>query len=121
MNYGSINNYSFGGVLSQARIDRVRWHLFPDIRIQQGSLFDKDLRTINEHVINAFEEGELAREATIRNFRIVRQEGHRQVEREIEHYNLDVIISVRVNDGAKSCINTFPGRHERSPRRGFVR
>jgi hypothetical protein len=33
-------NYSFGGVLSLARIDRVRWHLFPDIRIQQGSLFD---------------------------------------------------------------------------------
>ncbi|MBI1887806.1 MAG: NERD domain-containing protein [Nitrosomonadales bacterium] len=33
-------NYSFGGVLSLARIDRVRWHLFPEIRIQQGSLFD---------------------------------------------------------------------------------
>jgi len=31
--------YSFGGVLSLARIDRVRWHLFPEIRIQQGSLF----------------------------------------------------------------------------------
>ena len=33
-------NYSFGVVLSLARIDRVRWHLFPEIRIQQGSLFD---------------------------------------------------------------------------------
>lgn len=66
---------------------------------QMAELFDKDVRTINEHVINAFEEGELAREATIRKFRIVRQEGQRQVEREIEHYNLDVIISVgyRVN------------------------
>ncbi|MGA7951692.1 MAG: 3'-5' exonuclease [Thiobacillaceae bacterium] len=32
--------YSFGGVLSLARVDRVRWHLFPDIRIQQGNLFD---------------------------------------------------------------------------------
>lgn len=32
--------YCFGGVLSLARIDRVRWHLFPEIRIQQGSLFD---------------------------------------------------------------------------------
>ena len=64
-----------------------------------GRLIYKDVRTINEHVINVFEEGELAREATIRNFRIVRQEGQRQVEREIEHYNLDVIISVgyRVN------------------------
>lgn len=61
---------------------------------QMAELFDKDVRTINEHVINAFEEGELAREATIRNFRIVRQEGQRQVEREIEHYNLDMIISV---------------------------
>ncbi|HEX5338198.1 MAG TPA: RhuM family protein [Gallionella sp.] len=61
---------------------------------QMSELFDKDVRTINEHIINAFEEGELAREATIRNFRIVRQEGRRQVEREIEHYNLDVIISV---------------------------
>lgn len=61
---------------------------------QMAELFDKDVRTINEHIINAFEEGELAREPTIRNFRIVRQEGRRQVEREIEHYNLDVIISV---------------------------
>jgi hypothetical protein len=61
---------------------------------QMADLFDKDVRTVNEHVINAFDEGELAREATIRNFWIVRQEGQRQVGREIEHYNLDVIISV---------------------------
>ncbi|MFH2133599.1 MAG: virulence protein RhuM/Fic/DOC family protein [Pseudomonadota bacterium] len=61
---------------------------------QMAELFDKDVRTINEHIINVFDEGELGREATIRNFRIVRQEGSRQVEREIEHYNLDVIISV---------------------------
>lgn len=32
--------YSFGGVLSLARIDRIRWHLFPEIRIQQGCLFE---------------------------------------------------------------------------------
>ena len=61
---------------------------------QMAALFDKNVRTINEHVINTFEAGELAREATIRNFRIVRQEGQRQVEREIEHYNLDLISSV---------------------------
>ncbi|OIR18047.1 hypothetical protein GALL_13730 [mine drainage metagenome] len=42
---------------------------------QMADLFDKDIRTINEHVINVFDEGELVREATIRNFRIVRQEG----------------------------------------------
>lgn len=40
---------------------------------QMAELFDKDVRTINEHVINAFEEGELEREATFRNFRMVRQ------------------------------------------------
>ena len=61
---------------------------------QMAELFEKDTRTINEHVGNVFEEGELDREGTIRKFRIVRQEGKRQVHREIEHYNLDVIISV---------------------------
>ncbi len=61
---------------------------------QMAGLFDKDVRTINEHVGNLFQEAELDRDGTIRNFRIVRQEGRRQVNRDIEHYNLDVIISV---------------------------
>lgn len=59
-----------------------------------AELFDKDVRTINEHVRNIFDEGELAREATIRNFRIVRTEGDREVSREIEHYSLPVILAV---------------------------
>ncbi len=61
---------------------------------QMAELFEKDVRTINEHLGNVFEEGELERGGTIRKFRIVRQEGGRQVHREIEHYNLDAIISV---------------------------
>ena len=61
---------------------------------QMAELFGKDLRTISEHVGNVYEEDELGREATIRKFRIVRQEGNRQVRRAIDHYNLDVIISV---------------------------
>lgn len=61
---------------------------------QMAALFDKDVRTINEHIGNVFTEGELEKEATVRKFRIVRQEGKRQVQRDIEHYNLDVIISV---------------------------
>lgn len=61
---------------------------------QMAELFGKDLRTISEHIGNVYEEGELGREATIRKFRIVRQEGNRQVRRAIDHYNLDVIISV---------------------------
>ena len=59
-----------------------------------AQLFDKDVRTINEHLVNIFEEGELSREATIRKFRIVRAEGVRQVAREVEHYNLDAILAV---------------------------
>ncbi len=61
---------------------------------QMAELFDKDVRTINEHIQNVYLEGELDQPATIRKFRIVRQEGSRQVQRDIAHYNLDVIISV---------------------------
>src|SRR5262245_14324108 len=61
---------------------------------QMSDLFQKDVRTINEHIQNVFQEGELGREATIRKFRIVQSEGTRDVTRDVEHYNLDVIISV---------------------------
>ena len=61
---------------------------------QMAELFDKNVPNINEHISNIYSEGELKPAATIRKFRIVRQEGQRQVEREIEHYDLDVIISV---------------------------
>ena len=59
-----------------------------------ADLFQKDVRTINEHLVNIFEEGELSREATIRKFRIVRTEGTREVTREIEHYSLPAILAV---------------------------
>ncbi len=61
---------------------------------QLAELFDKDVRTISEHIGNIFADGELVKESTIRKFRIVRKEGMRQVSREIEHYNLDLILSV---------------------------
>lgn len=61
---------------------------------QMAELFGKDVRTVSEHIGNAFEERELMPNATIRKFRIVQKEGRREVTREIEHYNLDVIISV---------------------------
>ena len=61
---------------------------------QIAEVFQKDVRTVNEHLQNIYQEGELVSAATIRNFRIVRSEGSRQVTREIEHYNLDAIISV---------------------------
>ncbi len=61
---------------------------------QMSELFNKDLRTINEHIQNVYKEGELEKTSTIRKSRIVRQEGTRRVARNIENYNLDVIISV---------------------------
>lgn len=59
-----------------------------------AELFDKDVRTVNEHIKNLYEEGECEPTATIRKFRIVQTEGARQVEREVDTYNLDVILSV---------------------------
>lgn len=61
---------------------------------QMGILFDRDYKTISKHIINIFNEGELERNSTVANFAIVQNEGEREVIRDIEHYNLDVIISV---------------------------
>ena len=64
-----------------------------------SELFDVSTKTINEHLQNIYASGELDREATTRKFRIVQTEGTRQVNREVDHYNLDAVISVgyRVN------------------------
>jgi len=59
-----------------------------------AELFQKNVRTINEHIQNIFEEGELSTDSTIRNFRIVQLEGERNVTRNVDFYNLDMIISV---------------------------
>jgi death-on-curing family protein len=61
---------------------------------QMALLFDKGIPTINEHIKNIYKEGELEEKSTIRKFRIVQKEGGRLVERDIDFYNLDVIISV---------------------------
>ena len=61
---------------------------------QLCELFQKSKATISEHIKNVFAEKELDAASTVRNFRTVQLEGARSVQREIEHYNLDVIISV---------------------------
>ncbi|WKK85585.2 virulence RhuM family protein [Marivirga arenosa] len=61
---------------------------------QMATLFGKGRSTVAEHIANVFEEGELEQNRTCRKFRQVRMEGSREVERDIDHYNLDVIISV---------------------------
>ena len=62
-------------------------------------LFNSSKANISEHLKHIFQSGELDREATVRKFRTVRKEGNRSVVRNLEFFNLDVIISVgyRVN------------------------
>ena len=61
---------------------------------QMADLFQRDKSTISKHIKNIFEDGELVRESTVAKFATVQNEGNRQVERAIDYYNLDVIISV---------------------------
>lgn len=61
---------------------------------QMSTLFDRDKSTISRHIKNIFDEGELEYAATVAKFATVQTEGARQVERELDYYNLDVIISV---------------------------
>ena len=60
-----------------------------------SALFNVDVRTVNEHLKNIYEQGEVSPDATIRKFRIVQTEGKREVSRNVDFYNLDAIISVR--------------------------
>ena len=59
-----------------------------------ATLYNVDVRTINDHIKKVYSDSELEEAATIRKFRIVQTEGSRQVERETNHYNLQMIIAV---------------------------
>jgi len=61
---------------------------------QMAELFGVTKQNISLHVQNIFDEDELEANATVKNYLTVQQEGNRKVKREIEHYNLDMIISV---------------------------
>jgi hypothetical protein len=61
---------------------------------QIAELFGVDARTVSEHLNNIYRDGELVEGATVRKFRTVRIEGGRDVSRELNHYNLDAVISV---------------------------
>ena len=63
-------------------------------RNQLAFLFDRDVKTIGKHINNIFDEKELDNYSTVANFATVQIEGERKIKRKIEHYNLDVIISV---------------------------
>ncbi|MCL1819454.1 MAG: virulence RhuM family protein [Oscillospiraceae bacterium] len=59
-----------------------------------ATLYDVEVHTVNEHIKKVFSDSELTEEATIRNFRIVQNEGSRQVSRDVKHYSLQMIIAV---------------------------
>jgi len=59
-----------------------------------AELYQVSVKTVNEHLGNIYNEGELAPQATIRKFRIVQTEGARRVSRMVDHYNLDAILAV---------------------------
>jgi len=63
-------------------------------RLQIAELFGRDVKTIGKHINNVYSEGELTKDATVAKFATVQKEGNRDVKRSVEHYNLDVIISV---------------------------
>ena len=66
-----------------------------------AELFQKDVRTINEHLKGIYSEGELSPDATIRKFRIVRREGSRDVARQIEQDTIKAL---------EDAVKNLPGR-----------
>jgi hypothetical protein len=86
-----IYQNSDGNIKIDVRLEEETVWLTQD---QMAALFGKGRSTVAEHIVNVFEESELEQIRTCRKFRQVRLEGSREVEREIDHYNLDIIISV---------------------------
>lgn len=68
-----------------------------------AELFEKNKMTISEHIRNIYNEGELDKTSTIRNFLTVQNEGNRTVKRNIDYYNLDLIIAVGYRTNSKKA------------------
>ena len=80
-----------GKVRVQARLENeTMWMTQP----QLAELFQTTQQNISHHIRSIYVEGELAPEATVKNYLTVQREGKRDVQRQIEHYNLDMVISV---------------------------
>ena len=82
----------------ELRTDAKKQTLWANLQ-QMADLFDTDKSGVSRHIQNIFEGGELSQKATVAKIATVQKEGKREVTREIEYYNLDMIISVgyRVN------------------------
>jgi hypothetical protein len=88
---GQILIYEDGAARLQVRLEGQTVWLSQRLLAE---LYQVSVKTINEHLVNIYAEGELDPEATIRSFRIVQREGSRDVSRMVEHYSLDAILAV---------------------------
>ncbi|MFV0322360.1 MAG: RhuM family protein [Alphaproteobacteria bacterium] len=77
------------------------------IQKQLADIFKVNIRTVNEHIKNIFDSDELSKSATIRKFRIVQTEGKRKVEREVNHYNLDITLAVGYRVNSAKATNLY--------------
>lgn len=92
-NYGEIIMYQTDDGISKINVNMYDETVWLSLD-QMAELFQRDKSTISRHIKNVFEDGELIRESTVAKFATVQIEGEREVERELDYYNLDVIISV---------------------------
>src|SRR5687767_2366002 len=87
----ALNEAAGGEISLEVSLNRDTVRL---TQAQMADLFGRERSVVTKHLRNAFDEGELDAKATCAKFAQVQQEGERTVARDVEHYNLDVIISV---------------------------
>ena len=88
---GQLLIYADAGLRLQVRLDgRTLW--LP--QRQMADLYQVSVPSISQHVAAVFDDGELAPEATVKQYLMVQTEGGRRVQRAIDHYSLDVILAV---------------------------
>ena len=94
----SVAEYLTDVVFGGDQQDSIEMHYEDDniwlTQKMMATLYDVDVRTINEYIKKIYSDSELEEDATIRNFRIVQTEGSRQVTRDTKHYNFQMIIAV---------------------------
>ena len=93
LNKGEIVIYTAkdGSISLNTRLEDDTIWLTQDMIVK---LFESSKANVSEHIKHIFEEDELNKDSTVRKFRTVQKEGNRQVSRELEYYNLDMILSV---------------------------
>ena len=93
----SVAEYLTDVVFGGDQQDSIEMHYEDDniwlTQKMMATLYDVDVRTINEYIKKIYSDSELEEDATIRNFRIVQTEGSRQVTRDTKHYNFQMIPS----------------------------